>query len=109
VLLVSYRGLDFFMPADAESDVTSALPLRPVEILKLAHHGSADSGLGSLLERLRPRAAVIEVGSHNPYGHPDARTLAALNARVPHIFRTDHDGDVQVTLGPQGPTISPSH
>jgi competence protein ComEC len=109
VLVVSYRGLDFFMPADAESDVTSALHLRRVEVLKVAHHGSADEGLSALLERLDPDAAVIEVGPHNPYGHPDRRTLAALRARVPRVFRTDRDGEVQVTLAPHGPTISVAH
>jgi competence protein ComEC len=106
VLLVSYRGLDFLMTADAESDVTSSLRLRPVEVLKVAHHGSADDGLGALLERLRPRAAVIEVGAANPYGHPDPRTLAALGARVPRVYRTDRDGEVTVTLGPGGMDVS---
>jgi competence protein ComEC len=108
VLLVSYRGLDFFMPADAESDVTAALRLRRVEVLKVAHHGSADEGLRALLERLRPAAAVIEVG-HNPYGHPDPRTVAALAARVPRVFRTDRDGEVRVTLDARGPHISVAH
>ena len=44
VLLVSYGSADLLLTADAESDVT--LPLRPppVEILKVAHHGSADRG-----------------------------------------------------------------
>ena len=53
---------DLFLPADAESNVTAALPLEPVEALKVAHHGSADDGLPGLLERLRPRVAAIEVG-----------------------------------------------
>jgi competence protein ComEC len=109
VVLVSYRGLDFLMPADAESDVTAALQLRRVEVLKVAHHGSADAGLKALLDRIAPDAAVIEVGAHNPYGHPDPRTLAALRARVPRVFRTDRDGEVRVTLGPQGPTIEAAH
>jgi competence protein ComEC len=109
VLLVSYRGLDFFMPADAESDVTARLRLPRVDVLKVAHHGSADEGLGALLERLDPAAAVIEVGSHNPYGHPDRHALAALRARVPRVFRTDRDGEVEVTLGPHGPAVSAAH
>jgi competence protein ComEC len=101
VLVVSYRGLDFFMPADAESEVTGALALPPgvpdVEVLKVAHHGSADEGLGSLLGRLRPEVAVVEVGEGNPYGHPDPRTIAALVHRVPRVYRTDRDGEVRVS------------
>ena len=96
-MTVSYGSIDFFMPADAESDVTGSLPLRPVEVLKVAHHGSRDDGLRSLLERLRPRIAVIEVGAGNPYGHPTATTVSTLARTVPHLFRTDRDGDVVMT------------
>ena len=107
VLTVSYGSLDFFMPADAESDVTAGLTLRPVEVLKVAHHGSEDEGLGSLLERLRPSAAVVEVGADNPYGHPAAPTISTLNRAVPHVYRTDRDGDVTITLGPDQKLHSP--
>ena len=56
VMLASYRGTDVFLPADAESNVTAALQLTDVEVLKVAHHGSEDEGIGSLLRRLRSRA-----------------------------------------------------
>ncbi len=105
VLTVAYAGRAFFMPADAESDVTSALPLAPVDVLKIAHHGSDDEGLHALLERLRPAAAVIEVGEGNSYGHPAPATISALSAAVPRVYRTDRDGDVTVTLGRDGLAI----
>jgi competence protein ComEC len=95
VLLASYGSVDTLLTADAESDVT--LPLRPppVEVLKVAHHGSADAGLEPLLDLLRPRVAVISVGAHNDYGHPAPSTIAALG-RVPglSLYRTDEDGPV---------------
>ena len=50
------------LTADAESNVTTPLKLEPVDVLKVAHHGSADPGLPALLTRLRPRIAAIEVG-----------------------------------------------
>jgi competence protein ComEC len=102
VLTVSYGALDFLMPADAESEVTAALTLPPVEVLKVAHHGSEDEGLATLLERVRPLAAVIEVGAGNRYGHPAASTLATLTAHVPRVFRTDRDGEVTITGGAAG-------
>jgi competence protein ComEC len=91
------RGFSLLLTADAESDVTAPLDLGPVSALKVAHHGSADPGLPALLERLRPEVAVIEVGAHNPYGHPTAQALAALRA-VPHVYRTDRDGTVRVDV-----------
>ena len=86
-----------FLPADAESDVTARLPLRAVEILKVAHHGSSDPGLDEELRVLRPRIAVISAGRNNDYGHPRADTLAAL-ATVPGlaVYRTDRDGRVVI-------------
>jgi competence protein ComEC len=88
VLLASYGQVDALLTADAESEVTGALPLPRVEILKVAHHGSEDPGLRGLLERLQPRIAVVSVGADNDYGHPTPPTLAALGLRpssaVPH-------------------------
>jgi competence protein ComEC len=89
---------DLLLPADAESDVTAPLPLPAVEALKVAHHGSADTGTAALLSRLRPRVAAIEVGRHNPYGHPTAQTLSDLRHAVPAIYRTDRDGTVRLVV-----------
>jgi competence protein ComEC len=97
VVLASYGEFDALLTADAESDVT--LPLRPppVELLKVAHHGSDDPGLRDLLSLVRPRIAVISVGRSNDYGHPTPETLAAL-ATAPglDVRRTDEDGRVVV-------------
>ena len=97
ILLVSYGQVDLLLTADAESPVTLPLDPPPVEILKVAHHGSADQGLPELLERLRPRVAVISVGLGNDYGHPTPSTLSALG-RAPglRLYRTDLDGRVVV-------------
>jgi competence protein ComEC len=97
VLLASYGDTDALLTADAESNVTAALPLPEVEVLKVAHHGSADPGLRHLLERIRPRVAVVSVGRDNDYGHPTPSTLAALEA-APElaVYRTDEDGRVTV-------------
>jgi len=97
VLVASYLATDVLLSADAESDVTARLSLPPVEIMKVAHHGSEDLGLADELETLRPRVAVISCGRNNDYGHPRPGTLAAL-AGAPGlaVYRTDQDGRVVV-------------
>jgi competence protein ComEC len=97
VLVASYGETDVFLSADAESDVTSRLPLGAVEIMKVAHHGSEDPGLADELRTLRPRIAVISCGRNNDYGHPRPETLAAL-AGAPglRVYRTDQDGRVVI-------------
>jgi competence protein ComEC len=105
VLLATYGEVDALLPADAESNVT--LPLRPppVELVKVAHHGSADPGLAELLGLLRPRLALVSVGAGNDYGHPTPSTLAAL-AAFPgvRVYRTDEDG--RITIESDGRRIS---
>jgi competence protein ComEC len=98
VALASVGRFDLLLPADAESDVTGALALPQVDALKVAHHGSADPGLPDLLARLRPRIAVVEVGRHNPYGHPTAQALGALRASGTAVYRTDRDGTVRLKV-----------
>jgi competence protein ComEC len=105
VLLASYGEIDVLLPADSESGVT--LPLRPppVEVLKVAHHGSADDGLARLLGLVRPDVALISCGANNDYGHPAPSTLATLqSAPGLELYRTDEDG--RVTLETDGRAIS---
>jgi competence protein ComEC len=103
VLVASYGELDVFLPADAESDVTARLALDAVEVLKVAHHGSADPGLDEELRELRPRIAVISCSRANDYGHPRAETLAALaDVHGLALFRTDEDGRVVVESDGRG-------
>jgi competence protein ComEC len=106
VVAVLHDGdFDLLLPADAESDVTATLDLPPVDALKVAHHGSRDPGLPDLLARLHPRLAVIEVGRHNPYGHPTAQALGALRG-VPAVYRTDRDRTVRLTVSHGGMAIA---
>jgi competence protein ComEC len=98
VLEAAVAGVRTLLTADAESDVLGPLGIGPVDVLKVSHHGSDDPGLASLLAVLRPRVAAIEVGRHNTYGHPAARTLTALAAGAGRVLRTDRDGTVRLEL-----------
>lgn len=106
VILASFGAIDVLLPADAESNVTLSLPLPRVEVLKVAHHGSADEGLPELLDRLDPQLAVIEVGARNRFGHPTSETLRALASGAPRVLRTDRDGDITVSYDRHGASVS---
>jgi competence protein ComEC len=105
VILASYGEVDALLTADAESDVT--LPIRPppAEILKVAHHGSSDPLLPSLLELVRPTVAVVSAGEGNHYGHPAPETMSALDDFAGlAVYRTDEDG--AVTIETEGRRLS---
>jgi competence protein ComEC len=105
VLVASYGEIDALLTADAEGNVTVPIRPPPAEILKVAHHGSADPFLPQLLALVRPRVAVVSVGARNDYGHPTPSALAALESvRGLEVYRTDRDG--RVTIETDGQRIS---
>ena len=101
VILARWRDFTMLLTADAESESVPIEP-GPIDVLKVAHHGSDDAGLASLLERTRPRLAVISVGEGNPYGHPTPGTLRTLQAHGVPTLRTDADGEIELAVGPHG-------
>ncbi|WP_374117895.1 ComEC/Rec2 family competence protein [Streptomyces sp. S07_1.15] len=105
-MLVRTAGLTLLLLGDleppAQQRLASTVPLPPVDVLKVAHHGSARQDHG-LLARLRPRIAVISCGAGNDYGHPAPRTVAALRAGGAVVLRTDTDGAIAVTGPPARP------
>jgi len=97
VLLARWRWFSILLTADAEAAEVPIDP-GPVDVLKVAHHGSEDSGLGALLDRITPRLAVISVGAGNPYGHPAANTLAELARHGVQTLRTDRRGTIELDV-----------
>jgi competence protein ComEC len=101
-LLVRSGGLRLLLLGDLEPPAQRALArspaaeaLRGVDVLKVAHHGSAYQDPG-LMSRAAPRLALISCGEDNPYGHPAPGTVAALRTGGAAVLRTDRDGALAV-------------
>ncbi|CQR64124.1 ComEC/Rec2 family competence protein [Streptomyces leeuwenhoekii] len=102
-LLVRTSGLRLLLLGDLEPPSQRALARSPaaaaledVDVLKVAHHGSAYQD-PELLHRVSPRLALISCGEGNPYGHPAPGTVASLRAQGAMVLRTDRDGALAVT------------
>uniref|UniRef100_UPI0035ADCF63 ComEC/Rec2 family competence protein n=1 Tax=Microbacterium sp. TaxID=51671 RepID=UPI0035ADCF63 len=67
----------------------------PYDLVKVAHHGSADQDPG-LYRAARPAVAIVTVGAGNDYGHPRAEILDELAGIGARIARTDTEGVVAV-------------
>ena len=106
VVLASYGTVDILLTGRRRVGGDAGLPLRPVEVLKVAHHGSSDPGLADELRALRPRFAVISVGAHNDYGQPRADTLAALRETSPALRSSAPTRTAAIVLESDGRTIS---
>jgi competence protein ComEC len=99
VLLVRTRGLVLLLTGDVEPPAQRALLARAdlprVDVLKVAHHGSAYQA-PQLLAETRPRLALVSVGVGNDYGHPAPSTVRALRRSGALVGRTDRDGTLVV-------------
>jgi len=76
---------------DAQLGLLGAGAGGAVDVLKVAHHGSADMS-PQLYAALAPRVAIIGVGADNDYGHPTAKTLDVLRGLGTLVGRTDTEG-----------------
>ncbi|CAM5229642.1 MBL fold metallo-hydrolase OS=Streptomyces tendae OX=1932 GN=GUR47_09570 PE=4 SV=1 [Streptomyces tendae] len=102
-LLVRTAGLRLLLLGDLEPPAQRELARSPaaaalagVDVLKVAHHGSAHQDF-ALIRHVAPRLALISCGVDNTYGHPAPGTVAALRAQGTTVRRTDRDGAVAVT------------
>ena len=87
---------------DAEKDIEQNLAqqyhLTNIDLYKVSHHGSKNALTEELSRTLNPEIALISVGAHNSYGHPNSQTLSLLEQSGCTIFRTDIDGEVVLII-----------
>jgi competence protein ComEC len=103
VLFVQSSGLRLLLLGDVETPAARqvdralrALPDGPrVDVLKVAHHGSALQDPGLVQDADAP-LALVSVGVDNDYGHPAQSTLDLLRGTGATVRRTDQDGDIAV-------------
>jgi competence protein ComEC len=109
VLRVGFAGRAVLFPGDLEADGEGELVGRTAvgqvvaaDILKVPHHGSRTSSSDELIDAVRPALAVISLGWRNRFHFPAAEVLGRYAARSARVLRTDRDGAVTVTIGPDG-------
>lgn len=105
------RGLRALFLGDLGEEAQEALGAagagHPVDVVKVAHHGSADQSAG-LYRRLHARLGLVSVGVRNGYGHPTASALRMLADSGTAVARTDAQGILLVSPaspGGAGPAV----
>ena len=103
----TYGNTSALLEADAEKGterlVSSEKPA--ADVLKVAHHGSASGTNYDLLAAVKPRFAVISVGSRNVYHHPRYPVLQRLQEAGAITYRTDVDGATSFFLDGKSVTV----
>lgn len=79
--------------------------LKPVRMLKVAHHGSKASTSAAFLRALSPLVSILSTGP-NSFGHPTAETLLRLSQNGTLLFRTDVQGTTRIWMDEAGGILS---
>jgi len=87
--------------AEASRRVRRLVAGRRFDVLKVAHHGSADQD-APLVRGVGAGLALIGVGADNSFGHPTTATLTLLRGAGMRVRRTDLHGHVAVLASPGG-------
>jgi competence protein ComEC len=106
-LLVHGRLTSLFtgdLGEDAQDALLAAGSLPHVDVVKVAHHGSADQS-PAFYRAAAASVGLVSVGRDNDYGHPTARALRILAAVRTQPFRTDQDGLLLVSATPAGVSV----
>ena len=102
VLLVRCRDFSALLTGDlegaGEQDLLDYLGQRriDVDVLKVAHHGSAGGTSQTFLSKVGARTALISCGPDNPYGHPSPETLSRLMKAGMKIYDTRRTGQIGI-------------
>ncbi|MFG6401547.1 ComEC/Rec2 family competence protein [Microbacterium sp. P04] len=81
------------LSAEAQRGLQRANPLGRYDVVKVAHHGSADQD-ARLYAMTHPVVGLIPVGQDNDYGHPRDSLLSTLTSLGTAVARTDENGVV---------------
>ena len=76
--------------------------LNDIDILKVAHHGSAYSTCSEFICATDPELAVISAGRNNRYGHPAPETVERLSRAGTDIMCTAESGAVTLKIYDNG-------
>ena len=104
VMWLKYRDFDMLLTGDmdryAEEKILSQdyfeKGLSEVEVLKVAHHGSASASCEEFLQKINAKVAVISAGKNNRYGHPAPEVVERLSKYCKYIYLTKDSGAVTI-------------
>lgn len=102
ILKIKIGGKTVLITGDCSQDEEKEILKSNIDIkaniLKVGHHGSNSSCSDEFLKAVEPQVAVISCGYDNIYSHPSDELLERLKNHKINIYRTDLDGDVNITF-----------
>ncbi|AQT85455.1 beta-lactamase domain-containing protein [Paenibacillus larvae subsp. larvae] len=83
--------------SESEQDMIALKAELSADLMLVGHHGSNSSTTAAFLNKVKPKAAVIQVGKGNKYGHPKEKVLQRLEKQGVKVYRNDEQGTIAAT------------
>lgn len=99
VFLVTYDKFNILFTGDMDETVEDEIAdavTETIEVLKVAHHGSATASSEMFLKKLKPVVACVSVGEKNHYGHPAKEVMERLKRFCNKIYLTKEGGAITI-------------
>ncbi|MFN0063393.1 MAG: DNA internalization-related competence protein ComEC/Rec2 [Myxococcaceae bacterium] len=96
VLEVRHEDVRILLTGDIEAPAEFQLPLEPVTVLKVPHHGSRTSSSEQLFQKTRPKYAIFCVSRQGRFHLPAPDIEARYREWGAHCLRTDVEGAISV-------------
>lgn len=99
VALITFGNFSALMTGDAGENVMSIIDSEAgdIDVLKVPHHGSRTGLSDDFLNTVKPEVSIISLGKDNSYGHPSKNIIDLLEKNKSKIFRTDLNGEIEIT------------
>ena len=99
ITLLTYKDKNYLFMADAGLEAYEKIKgeIPELEILKVGHHGAKGVIDNEMLDKTKPKYALISTGI-NKYGHPDFSTINALEDKNVKIISSKNYGFVKIII-----------
>lgn len=101
VMKLSLYGKTFLLMGDAGFSCENTLEDVKCDVIKIGHHGSRYSTGDELLDRAKPKYAVLSYGRNN-FGHPSDEVISKLDNRKIKTYHTYKDGNIKFKISKKG-------
>lgn len=110
MLLIRYGDKSLLLTGDIEkqgeySVLKQGLDFRS-DVVKVAHHGSRTSSIAAFVSTTHPSLAIISVGRHSFFGHPNKEIVERWRASGATVMTTGQWGTITVVTDGRGLNVT---
>lgn len=107
VVKITYGSVSFLIMGDCTLECEKKIMGHDLkaDVLRIAHMGADDATSQELLDNVKPRAAILSVGSHNEDDYPSSAVLGRIANSSIELLRTNFNGTIVAKTDGDGLTL----